>query len=125
MLKSAEELAEEQYTRQAAQSRISEVEEDLKSVVTEHDALKTSKEKDAAELKKLSLERQEAASRANVAKEEFRQATDIAAGKPCLLQCIFGSQAFPRADAKLAYIRRLLGPSAECGGCVPALRRAR
>lgn len=94
-LKSAEELVEEKDTRQAAQSRISEVEEDLKGVITERDTLKTSKEKDAAELKKLSMEHQEAASRANAAKEERRQATDIAASKPYLLQCIFGSQAFP------------------------------
>ena len=61
-LKGAEELAEEQKARQAAQTRISEVEEDLKSVVTKHDTLKSSKEKDTTKLKKLVMGHQEAAS---------------------------------------------------------------
>ena len=60
--KSAEALVEEQKTRLAAQSRIFEVEEDLKLIVTECGALKASKEKDASELKKLAVEHQEAAS---------------------------------------------------------------
>jgi hypothetical protein len=39
-LQGTKELAEEQKTRQAAQARISKVEDDLKSVFTECDALK-------------------------------------------------------------------------------------
>lgn len=45
--------------------------------------------------KKLSVEHQEATSQANAAKEELRQAAEIAVGKPYLLQCIFDSRAFP------------------------------
>lgn len=56
MLQGAKELAEEQKTRQAAQAWISEVEDDLKSMFTECDALKASKDKDAIELKKPTLE---------------------------------------------------------------------
>lgn len=85
-------LQRSKKTRQAAHARITKVEENLLTDAKERDALKTSKEKDAAELKKLAQERQEATSRANVAKEELRQATEIAAGKPYLLQCIFGQR---------------------------------
>ena len=60
--KSAEALAEEQKTRQAAQFGISEVEEDSEFIVTERGALKAFQEKDASELKKLAVEHQEAAS---------------------------------------------------------------
>lgn len=94
-LQSAKELAEEQKTRRAAQARISKVEEDLKSVYTERDALKVNLEKNASELKKSSADYLEAVTQARAAKEELRQATNIAAGKPYLLQCVFGSQAFP------------------------------
>ena len=72
-----------------------EVEGDLSACVTEHDTLKIAPEKDAAEVRRLEMERQEVASRANVPEEELCEATEVASGKPYLLQCVFGHQAFP------------------------------
>lgn len=73
MLESTKELAEEQKTRRDAQARFSEIEEDLKSVFTESEALKASKKKDVAKLKKLAAEHQEASSLAKAAKEELQR----------------------------------------------------
>lgn len=78
--KSAELLAEEQKTREAAQARVADVEGDLSAIVTKRDALKVAQGKDAAELKRLDRERQEAASRVDAAKEELWQAMEIASG---------------------------------------------
>ena len=72
-LESTKELAEEQKTRRAAQARISEIEEGLKSAFTESKALKASKKKDVTKLKKLAAEHQEAASLAKAAKEELQR----------------------------------------------------
>lgn len=93
--KSMEDLAEELKTRLASEKRIAEIKEDLKSATAECDTLKDCCEKDAAELKKLKADCREATSQARAFKEEIQQATDIAAGKPYLLQCIFGNEAHP------------------------------
>lgn len=77
-------LPRSKKARQAAQSRITEVEEDLLTIVTKHDMLKASREKDAAKLKKLKGEHKEAFSQANVATEVIRQAIEISVGKPYL-----------------------------------------
>lgn len=91
----AGDLAEAIEALQGAQSRIAKIEDMLKGVITNRDALKSSREKAAVELKKLAAERREAATLADATKEALRQATDIVAGKPYFLQCVFGREAFP------------------------------
>jgi hypothetical protein len=67
---SAKYLDEALKAWQRAPSWIAEVEEVLKGVITERDASKSWREKDAVELKKLTAERREVVTLANATKEE-------------------------------------------------------
>lgn len=74
----ADQLHKEQETREAVQQRVAEVKENLAKCVSECDALKTAKESEAVKVKQLGRVNQELTLQASSAREELRQASEIA-----------------------------------------------
>ena len=88
--KAAEELKAEQAARRHCEERISSIEQDLKDATGKCRALEEENKAKVAELEKALREAREARSESRADREEIRQAGEIAAGKPFLLQTKFG-----------------------------------
>ena len=71
-----------------------EVEQELKDAAGKCEALEEKNMAQATDLAKALQEAKEARTEARGAREEIRQAEQIAAGKPFLLQSIFGGQRY-------------------------------
>jgi hypothetical protein len=69
-------------------ARVTEVEEDLKGLCTQHDALHKDKDK-LSELVIANSACKEATTQARADRGVLQQVKQIAAGKPYLLRCIF------------------------------------
>lgn len=87
-LQGARDLAEALKVWRAMKSRSAEVENMLKGMIAKCDALKSLKEKSAAELEWLAVKRDEAFRQADTAKMELRQAIDCSASKPSLMSYV-------------------------------------
>ena len=84
------ELRAEQAARRQDEEKISTMALELKNAASRYELLEKENEAKTAELDKALLEASEAWSESRVAREEIRQAGEIAAGKPFLLQTKFG-----------------------------------
>ena len=98
--KATEELKAEQAARRQCEERISSIERDLKDATGKCQTLEEENKAKVAELKKALREAREARSESRAAQEKIRQAGEIAAGKPFLLQTKFG-------DPKYALLNQL------------------
>ena len=88
--KAVVDLKAEQAAQRQCQERISTMERELKDATSRCKSLEEANKAKAAKLDKALLEAKEARSQYRVAQEEIRQAGEIAAGKPFLLQTKFG-----------------------------------
>ena len=88
--KAAAELKAEQAARRQCEERISTMARELKDATVRCDFLKMDNKVKMADLVKALQEAREAWSESRAAREEIRQAGEIAAGKPFLLQTKFG-----------------------------------
>ena len=88
--KAAAKLKTEQVARRQHEERVAEVEQELKDTTGKCEALEEKSTTQASDLAKALQEAKEARTEARCAREEIRQAEQIAAGKPFLLQSIFG-----------------------------------
>ena len=92
--KAAADLEAEQVTRRKYEERVTEVEQALQDAANKCEALEESNKAQAAELTKALQEAKKARTESRVAREEIKQARQIAAGKPFLLQSIFGGRRY-------------------------------
>ena len=88
--KASAELEAERAARRQDEEKISMMALELKSAASRCELLEKEKEAKMAEIKKALREAREARSESRAAHEEIRQAGEIAAGKPFLLQTKFG-----------------------------------
>ena len=92
--KAAKALEEEQTTCRKHEARVREVEQELKDAARKCKSLEEENKAKATELAKALEEAKEARSKSRATREEVRQAGQIAAGKPFLLQTKFGDQRY-------------------------------
>nr|XP_020153135.1 ATP synthase subunit b-like [Aegilops tauschii subsp. strangulata] len=92
--KAAADLKAEQATRRQYEERVTEVEQELEDATRKCEALEKESKAQAAELSKALQEAREARTKSRVAREEIKQAGEIAAGKSFLVQSKFGSQEY-------------------------------
>nr|XP_020175633.1 protein WEAK CHLOROPLAST MOVEMENT UNDER BLUE LIGHT-like 2 [Aegilops tauschii subsp. strangulata] len=92
--KAAADLEAKQVTRRRCEARVTEVEQALQDAANKCEALEEQNKAQAAELTKALQEAKEARSESRAAREEIKQAEQIAAGKPFLLQSIFGGRRY-------------------------------
>ena len=88
--KAAADLTAEQAARRRFEERVTEVEQKLKDTTRKCESLEEENKAKGTELAKALQDAKEAWSESHAAREEIRQAGQIAAGKPFLLQSIFG-----------------------------------
>jgi hypothetical protein len=87
-------LAAEKVAREKDQARVLEVQKTLKGVYQERDALQNKEKVANTELEKLCLVHAEVQTWARADREVLQQVKQIPAGKPFLLQCVFGRKGF-------------------------------
>lgn len=92
--KAAVDREAEQVTRRKCEARVTEVEQALQDAANKCEALEEQNKAQAIELAKVLQEAKEARTESRAAREEIKQAEQIAAGKPFLLQSIFGSRRY-------------------------------
>ena len=92
----AADLKAEQDAQRQCQERISTMERELKDAPSRCKSLEEDNKANAAKLDKALLEAREARSESRAAREEIRQAGEIAAGKPFLLQTKLVIRIMPR-----------------------------
>nr|XP_040251756.1 protein WEAK CHLOROPLAST MOVEMENT UNDER BLUE LIGHT-like 1 [Aegilops tauschii subsp. strangulata] len=92
--KAAVDLKAEQVTRRQYEERVTEVEQELKDAAGKCEALEEKNKAQAVDLAKALQEAKEARTESRAAREEIKQAQQIVAGKPFLLQSKFGSQKY-------------------------------
>ena len=88
--KASAELKAEQAARRQCEERISKMARELKDAASRCEILEKDNKAKTADLDKALREAKEARSESRAAREEIRQAGEIAAGKPFLLQTKFG-----------------------------------
>ena len=88
--KASAELKAEQAARRQCEERISTMARELKDAASRCEFLEKDNKAKTADLDKALREAKEARSESRAAREEIRQAGEIAAGKPFLLQTKFG-----------------------------------
>ena len=92
--KAATDLKAKQVARRKYEERVTEVEQELKDAASKCVDLEEKNKTQAVNLTKALQEAKEARTESRAAREEIKQAEQIAAGKPFLLQSKFGSQKY-------------------------------
>ena len=92
--KAGADLKAEQATRRQYEERVTELEQELKDAARKCEALEEKNKAQAVDLTKALQEAKEARTESRAAREEIKQAEQIAAGKPFLLQSIFGGRRY-------------------------------
>ena len=87
-------LKAEQVARCRYEEQVTEVEQELKDAADKCEALEEKNKDQVADLAKALQGAKEARTESRAAREEIKQAEQIAAGKPFLLQSKFGSQKY-------------------------------
>ena len=93
--KASAELKAKQAARRQCEERISTMTREIKDVASRCEILEKDNKAKMADLDKALREAKEARSKSRAAGEEIRQAGEIAAGKPFLLQTKFGDPNYP------------------------------
>ena len=97
-LKAVEELRVEQAEHCQSKEKIAKMAVELKDAADRYELLEKESQTKTADLEKAMVAAQEARSKIRAAKEELRQAGDIAAGKPFLLRTKFGDPKYALLD---------------------------
>ena len=97
-LKAVEELRAEQAAHCQSKEKIAKMAVELKDAADRYELLEKESQAKAADLKEAMEAAKETRSQVRAAKEELRQAGDIAAGKPFLLQTRFGDPKYAPLD---------------------------
>jgi len=97
-LKAAEELKAEQAAHRQSEDKIASMAIELKNAASRYELLERENQAKTAELEKALQAAKETRSEIRAAREELRQAGDIAAGKPFLLQTKFGDPKYAPLD---------------------------
>ena len=97
-LKAVEELKAEQAAHCQSKERIAKMAVELKDAADRYQLLEKESRAKAMDLEKAMVAAKEARSKIRAAKEELRQAGDIAAGKPFLLRTKFGDPKYAPLD---------------------------
>ena len=97
-LKAVEVLRAEQAAHCQSKEKIAKMAIELKDAAGRYELLEKESQAKAAELKEAMEAAKETRSQVRAAKEELRQAGDIAAGKPFLLQTRFGDPKYAPLD---------------------------
>ena len=97
-LKAVEELRAEQDAHRQSEEKIAKMVVELKDAADRYELLEKESQAKAADLKKAMEASRETRSKIRAAKEELRQAGDIAAGKPFLLRTKFGDPKYAPLD---------------------------
>ena len=84
----------EQGIRRQYEERVTEVEQELKDAASKCESLEEKNKAQVTDLAKALQEIEEARAESRAAREEIKQAEQIAAGKPFLLQSKFGNQKY-------------------------------
>ena len=92
--KADEDLKSEQVVHRRYEERVTEVEQALKDATSRCKSLGEKEKSQATDLAKALQEAEEGRAKSRAAHEEIKQAEQIAAGKPFLLQSIFGGQRY-------------------------------
>ena len=92
--KAAEDLKSEQVVRCQYEERVTEVEKALKDADDKYKSLEEKSKARETDLAKAFKEAEEARAESQAACEEMKQAGQVAAGKPLLLQMKFGNQSY-------------------------------
>ena len=92
--KAAVDLSAEQAARRHFEERVTEVEQRLKDTSRKCESLEGENKAKGTELAKTLQDAKEARSESRAVREEIRQARQIAAGKPFLLQAKFGDRGY-------------------------------
>ena len=97
-LKAVEELRAEQAAHCQSKEKIAKMAVELKDAADRYELLEKENRTKTADLEKAMVAAKEARSNIRAAKEELRQAGDIAAGKPFLLRTKFGDPKYALLD---------------------------
>ena len=97
-LKAVEELRAEQAAHCQSKEKIAKMAVELKDAADRYQLLEKESRAKATDLEKAMVAAKEARSKIRAAKEELRQAGDIAAGKPFLLRTKFGDPKYAPLD---------------------------
>ena len=92
--KAAAELKTEQAACRQHEARVAEVEQELKDAISKCETLEEKTSSQSSKLAKALHDAKEAWSESRSAREEIRQARQIAAGKAFILQSMFGGQRY-------------------------------
>ena len=92
--KAVAELKTERAARRQHEARVAEVEHELKDAISRCETLEEKTSSQSSKLAKALHDAKEARTESRSAREEIRQARQIAAGKAFLLQSIFGGQRY-------------------------------
>ena len=92
--KAAEDLKYEQAVRCQYEERVTQVEQALKDAADKYKSLEEKSKAQVTDLAEALKEAEEARVESYAAREEIKQAGQIVAGKPFLLQCEFGNQSY-------------------------------
>ena len=111
--KAVAEVKTEQVARRQHEERVAELEQELKDAIGKCEALEEKTRAQAAELAKALQEAKEARTESRGAREEIRQAEQMAAGKPFLCIVYLWSK-ICLAHSTVEFSRRLCGSSEEC-----------
>ena len=97
-LKAVKELRAEQAAHCQSKEKIAKMAVELKDAADRYQLLEDENRAKAMDLEKAMVAAKEARSKIRAAKEELRQARDIAAGKPFLLRTKFGDPKYAPLD---------------------------
>ena len=97
-LKGAEELKAEQAAHRQSEDKMAKMAVELKDAAGRYELLEKESQAKAADLKKALEAAKETRSEMRGMREELREAGDIVAGKPCLLQMKFGDPKYAPLD---------------------------
>ena len=97
-MKPADELKAEQAADRQSEDRIANMALELQNVASRYELLERENQAKTADLKKALQAAKETRSEIRAAREELRQAGEIAAGKPCLLRTKFSDPKYAPLD---------------------------
>ena len=92
--KAAADLEAEQVSRRKYEERVTEVAQELQDAASKRETLEEKNKAQVVDLTKALQGAKEARPESRAAREEIKQADQIAAGKPFLLQSIFGGRRY-------------------------------
>ena len=115
-LKAAKELRAEQAAHRQSEDKIAKMAVELKDVAARYELLEKENQTKMTDLEKAMVAAKDARSKIRAAKEELREAGDIAAGKPFLLRTKFGDPKYAPLDQLWSFADAYVDLAASAAG---------